>query len=143
MRCGKHATARKSITGTEPCASGLGELTDRGRRTALDLGRRLRHLYVDQLRFLPEMLGDDATIYLRASPFSRALESLQQAFLGLYPSNARAAAFPGPTIYMRNPAEETLLPNEDYCLRFIQMSKAFARRTADRCKRNVTAFIGT
>ncbi|KAI9790928.1 MAG: hypothetical protein M1816_004689 [Peltula sp. TS41687] len=108
---------------------GLGELTDQGRRTALDLGRRLRHLYVHQIRFLPEVIADDATIYMRASPFSRALESVQQAFLGLYPSRARAAAFPGPTIYMRNPAEETLLPNEDYCARFIQMSKAYARNT--------------
>lgn len=122
--------------------SGLGELTDRGRRTALDLGRRLRYLYVDQIRFLPEMLGDESTIYLRASPFSRALESVQHTFLGLYPSKTRAAAFAGPTIYMRNPAEETLLPNEDYCQRFIQMSKAFSQRTADRCEHNVTALIG-
>lgn len=58
----------------------LGELTDKGRETTTSLGRRLRHLYVDQLRFMPPSIDDADTLYLRATPIPRALESLQQAF---------------------------------------------------------------
>ena len=63
----------------------MGMLTNRGRETTYNLGQRLRHLYINQLRFLPENLTTDtdtAAIYLRATPIPRALESLQQAFYG-------------------------------------------------------------
>ena len=42
-----------------------GELTDRGRETTLQLGQRLRHLYIHQLGFLPENLGTQSEYYLR------------------------------------------------------------------------------
>jgi acid phosphatase len=58
----------------------LGELTDEGRRSTHALGRRLRHLYVDQLKFMPPMLQDADMIYLRAAPIPRALELLQETF---------------------------------------------------------------
>ena len=114
--------------------SAMAELTDKGRQTSLSLGRRLRHLYVHQLRFLPDVVSDPNMIYLRSSPFPRALESLQQAFTGLYPAEKRHRAFPRPTIVTRRPIDETLMPNEDYCERFIQLIKAFSKRTANKCK---------
>lgn len=44
----------------------LGELTDRGRETTLQLGQRLRRLYMDQLNFLPEdLLTKPSQYYLR------------------------------------------------------------------------------
>jgi len=44
----------------------LGELTDRGRETTLQLGQRLRALYMDRLKFLPEgLLGNPKEYYLR------------------------------------------------------------------------------
>ena len=49
----------------------LGELTDIGRNTTTNLGRRLRHLYVDQLHFMPSMIHDADMIYLRATPIPR------------------------------------------------------------------------
>jgi acid phosphatase len=110
----------------------LGELTDKGRETTYDLGRRLRHLYVDQLHFMPSTINDADMIYLRATPIPRALESLQQAFWGMYPSKARSPSFPAVTIIMRAPADETLFPNDSNCRRFAQLSRAFAQRTADR-----------
>ena len=112
----------------------LGELTDKGRLTTWDLGRRLRRLYVDQLGFMPKLIADADMIYLRATPIPRALESVQQCFWGLYPTTARTAAFPAPIIMTRTAADETLFPNESYCRRFSQLSRAFAQRTADRCK---------
>jgi acid phosphatase len=110
----------------------LGELTDKGRETTLELGRRLRHLYVDQLRFMPQLISDADMIYLRATPMPRALESVQQTFWGFYPETARTASFPPPTIITRTAAEETLFPNESNCRRFSQLSRAFAQRTAER-----------
>ncbi|KAI9878648.1 MAG: hypothetical protein M1830_000319 [Pleopsidium flavum] len=110
----------------------LGELTDKGRETTLALGQRLRHLYVDQLGFMPKKIDTADMIYLRATPIPRALESLHQSFWGLYPPSARSAPFPPPTIITRTPADETLFPNDGNCRRFSQLSRAFAQRTADR-----------
>jgi len=110
----------------------LGELTDIGRYTTWDLGRRLRYLYVDQLHFLSPMIKNADSIYLRATPIPRALESLQQTFWGMYPSSTRASPFPPITIVTRAPTDETLFPNYGYCKRFAQLSRAFAQRTADR-----------
>jgi acid phosphatase len=107
-------------------------LTDKGRETTLALGQRLRHLYVDQLGFMPKLIADSDLIYLRATPIPRALESVQQAFWGFYPPNARTADFPPPTIITRSPADETLFPNDSNCRRFAGLTRAFAQRTADR-----------
>jgi acid phosphatase len=98
----------------------------------LALGQRLRHLYVDQLGFMPQLIADSDMIYLRATPIPRALESLQQAFWGFYPPSARTADFPPPTIVTRTPADETLFPNDGGCRRFALLSRAFAQRAADR-----------
>jgi acid phosphatase len=98
----------------------------------LALGQRLRHLYIDQLGFMPQLIADSDMIYLRATPIPRALESLQQAFWGFYPPSARTADFPPPTIVTRTPADETLFPNDGGCRRFALLSRAFAQRAADR-----------
>lgn len=62
----------------------------------------------------------------------RALESVQQAFYGFYPPSSRTADFPAPTIITRTPADETLFPNDGNCRRFAHLSRAFAKRTAER-----------
>ncbi|CAK7270917.1 hypothetical protein SEPCBS57363_004350 [Sporothrix epigloea] len=111
----------------------LGMLTDPGRATTLRLGQRLRQLYVDRLHFLPETLGPndvDRLFYLRATPIPRALESMQQAFTGMYPDRDRSGA--PITILSRALADETLFPNDGNCRRFAALSRAFAQRTAER-----------
>lgn len=110
----------------------MGMLTDRGRETTLHLGQRLRRLYVQQLGFLPAAIKDTDFIYLRATPIPRALESMQQTLLGLYPSHTRDPALPPPTILSRTPADETLFPNDGNCRRLAVLARAFARRAADR-----------
>ncbi|KAH6604269.1 hypothetical protein Trco_007715 [Trichoderma cornu-damae] len=110
----------------------LGMLTDRGRETTYALGARLRKLYVDHLGFLPASIKDADFLYLRATPIPRALESMQQVFLGLYPPHTRAADFPPLTIVSRSPADETLFPNDSNCRRFAALSRAFAQRAAGR-----------
>ncbi|KAJ4392180.1 hypothetical protein N0V93_005805 [Gnomoniopsis smithogilvyi] len=110
----------------------MGMLTDKGRLTTLELGERLRALYVDRLGFLPKTIDSPDLIYLRATPVPRALESMQQAFEGLYPTSSRPANFPPPTILTRALADETLLPNDGSCRRLAVLSQAFGQRTADR-----------
>ncbi|CAI7676742.1 unnamed protein product [Penicillium manginii] len=109
-----------------------GELTDKGRETTYALGQRLRHLYVDQLGFMPAIKSDSEDMYLRATPIPRALESLQQAFWGMYPTSARTLDFPPPVIVARSVSEETLFPNEGNCRRFRQLARLFADRAASR-----------
>ncbi|KAH6671569.1 histidine phosphatase superfamily [Plectosphaerella plurivora] len=110
----------------------MGALTDLGRQTTFDLGRRMRKLYVDQLGFLPDTITSSESLYLRSTPVPRALESMQQAFTGLYPPATRVAGFLPPTILTRSPQDETLFPNESNCRRFAILSRAFAQRTAER-----------
>ncbi|KAI1816051.1 histidine acid phosphatase [Poronia punctata] len=112
------------------CEGGM--LTDRGRQTTFELGTRLRKLYVDQLGFLPSRLQDTESLYLRATPIPRALESLQQAFVGLYPAGTRSPTLPTPTIVLRAPGDETLFPNDSNCRRFAALARAFADRAATR-----------
>ena len=101
----------------------------------LRLGQQIRHLYIDQLGFMPRVISNDdlGSLYIRASPFPRALESTHQAFLGLYPLKCRARGFV-PEIVARSPVDETLLPNEDYCTRFICMMKQYSQRAAEVCR---------
>ncbi|KUI65604.1 hypothetical protein VM1G_00563 [Cytospora mali] len=110
----------------------MGMLTDVGRVSTYELGKRLRALYVDRLKFLPETVDSTDFMYLRATAVPRALESLQQAFTGLYPAHARGAGFQPPTILIRALNDETLFPNEGHCHRFVVLAQALARRTADR-----------
>ena len=109
-----------------------GMLTDEGRVSTHALGERLRDLYVDKLNFLPTSLGNTDWMYLRATPIPRALESMQQALLGLYPEDTRAADLPPPTIISRSPAHETLYPNDLHCRRLAHLSREFSRRAAAR-----------
>ncbi|PCG90500.1 Histidine phosphatase superfamily, clade-2 [Penicillium occitanis (nom. inval.)] len=109
-----------------------GELTDKGRQTTFELGQRLRHLYVDQLGFMPQIKSNAEDMYLRASPIPRALESMQQAFMGMYPASARTADFATPAIVTRAFADETVYPNDANCRRFRQLSRLFADRAAQR-----------
>ena len=83
---------------------------------------------------MPDKLadGDGDSVYLRATPMSRALESVQQAFCGMYPASHREPGLAPLTILTRAPADETLYPNVDFCRRFAQISMAFARRAAER-----------
>lgn len=98
----------------------------------LDLGRSLRTLYVDHLKLLPSLLTDPRTVTFRASPIERAQVSLHHVIHGFFPPETRDPTFGTPKIVMRSPIEETLLPNEDFCDRFIQICKDYTKRTSHR-----------
>ncbi|EEA25551.1 acid phosphatase, putative [Talaromyces marneffei ATCC 18224] len=126
------AVATRGPAGETEAICQAGELTDKGRQTTLELGQRLRHLYVNQLGFMPQIKSNAEDMYLRASPIPRALESMQQAFMGMYPASARTADFETPAIVTRAYADETVYPNDANCRRFRQLSRLFADRAAKR-----------
>ncbi|KAF8437860.1 histidine phosphatase superfamily [Terfezia claveryi] len=110
----------------------LGELTDRGRETTLQLGQRLRVLYMDQLKFLPEgLLKNSKEYYLRATPIPRTLISLQQVLTGMYP-NAPHDPSADLTILSRSPPDENLFPNEANCRRFRLLARAFSTLATEK-----------
>ena len=108
------------------------ELTDIGRRQMLNLGKSLRNLYMGHLQLLPPVLTDPHIVTFRGSPIERAQVSLHHVIYGLLPPEARATSFGTPKIVMRSAQDETLLPNEDFCNRFIQICKDYTRRTSQR-----------
>ncbi|KAG5439523.1 hypothetical protein PCANB_002098 [Pneumocystis canis] len=103
----------------------LGELTDIGRESALNLGTRLRKLYVYQLSFLPEFISKSSEIYMRASDISRAMESTHQVFSGLYPPEFRKSTFQA-EFSTRELIDENIFPNDDQCKRLRILQNEFS-----------------
>jgi len=79
---------------------------------------------------MPKTLSDANTFYLRSTHLPRALDSVQQAFVGMYPASNRTC---GPLpIVSRTAEQDTLPPNEAHCKRYKELMVAFAERTAKR-----------
>src|SRR3954449_5887091 len=68
----------------------------------------------------------------RATPVQRAADSLHQVFTGLFPHEWRSPSLKPPTILSRTADNENLMPNESNCRRFLQLSRAFGKRAAER-----------
>lgn len=103
----------------------------------VQLGRDLRKQYITDLSLLPSVLSHPSDVYFRSSPFPRALESLQHVIWGMFPPELRTPEFGSVNIVQRGKREETLLPNEEYCGRFIQLCKAYTARACKRCEYDV------
>lgn len=71
-------------------------------------------------------------LYLRTTPIPRALESVQQAFFGLYPKKSQGPDVSEAAFIVRPVPDETLYPNENMCKRLRELATAFGNRTADR-----------
>ena len=104
---------------TQTKAPGLcffGQLTDTGKRNMMSIGYRLRHLYVDKLKFLdPQLRTKD--VYVRSTDYSRTIESVQFLLGGLYPRSTRPAPSSSLslknelTIHIRPFEKETMYPH--------------------------------
>ncbi|BGP02495.1 hypothetical protein RTG_02538 [Rhodotorula toruloides ATCC 204091] len=83
------SSARGTRGGPSDCY--WGELTDLGRRSTLELGARLRSLYVDQLNFLPPTftLSNSSVASFRSTNMPRTIESLHQIVEGLWGKEKR------------------------------------------------------
>ncbi|SGZ30415.1 BQ5605_C048g12354 [Microbotryum silenes-dioicae] len=114
---------RNLANGGTPADCYWGELTDLGRESTLNLGARLRALYVDRLGFLPETLPDlpvdESPVYFRSTGMPRTIESLHQIVEGLFPSGYRAGLV---DYTVRNPNDESLYPNS-LCARMRQLDQ--------------------
>ncbi|KAH9941178.1 phosphoglycerate mutase-like protein [Epithele typhae] len=103
----------------------LGELTDVGR----SFGSNLRKLYVDRLRFLPDVVRSNDQVYLRSTNMPRTIESLQQIVHGLYPAQKTVEGYT-PHIRIRNAKDENLFGNTNSCKRLQILQIGFAQAAA-------------
>lgn len=80
----------------------FGQLTDKGRETLYEIGKKLRKIYVDEMRFLPVEFSDSTqkSFYLRTTDYPRTMESLQHLLGGLYPPQTRTSHHP-PIVHTR------------------------------------------
>eukprot|EP00727_Mastigamoeba_balamuthi_P008410 m51a1_g4191 hypothetical protein (403) ;mRNA; r:401671-403001 len=91
----------------------VGQLTTRGAQQHLELGARLRELYVAGTRTLGEQLAPD-DLYVRSSEYWRTKQSAMAHLAGLYPPGTRPAGAVVP-IRVAEYQTETLFPNVDNC----------------------------
>ncbi|GAA6006019.1 uncharacterized protein JCM10292_005648 [Rhodotorula paludigena] len=103
------SSARGYVGGLSDCY--WGQLTDLGRRSTLDMGKRLRDLYVP-LGFLPANLTSNtsAQVAFRSTNMPRTIESLHQLIEGLWPSRAREEGLKV-EFKLRGWMDEDLYPN--------------------------------
>ncbi|KAJ2517366.1 hypothetical protein GGI11_001276 [Coemansia sp. RSA 2049] len=78
---GKYGYANKAWSGS--CDEG--QLTDKGVQQHLDLGARLRSVYVEKLGFLPYWLSNTSQMYLRTTSIWRTKNSAEALLNGLWP----------------------------------------------------------
>jgi len=107
----------------------LGDLTDVGRQSTHNLGAALRKLYVEKLGFLPDVVQNEAEVYLRSTNLPRTIESLQQVTHGLYPTMKQGKDFIA-NIRIRNPQNENLFGNTGACERLKVLMISFAKAAA-------------
>lgn len=119
---------RKGVRTIPDGACLSGELTDKGRMTTSELGKRLRSEYVLKQGLLEPGMNPDA-LYLRSSNMSRTIESLQEVLHGLYPLTTRPPNTK-PKVVIRDIFEENLFPNTTYCKRLRDLDRGFADAAA-------------
>jgi len=113
----------------------LGELTDQGRLSLLQLGMRMRELYVDQLGLVPPVLraSDAPMLYFRCTNVNRTLQSLEQLVTGFTEGSDVAPRAPDafvPRIFVRNAPEENMAPQPQSCPRLATLMQRFEKEAA-------------
>ncbi|KAF9123383.1 Acid phosphatase-like protein 2 [Mortierella sp. 14UC] len=74
----------------------IAQLTNRGKQQTFNVGKSIRSIYVDLLKFLPKILNSDI-LYVRNTFAVRTRESAEHMLNGLYPSLYRV---PGTVVEM-------------------------------------------
>eukprot|EP00727_Mastigamoeba_balamuthi_P007861 m51a1_g3696 hypothetical protein (430) ;mRNA; f:379809-381702 len=90
-----------------------GQLTERGAMQHMRLGKRMREIYVDKLRLLPEKL-DESQLFVRSTDVPRTRQSAIAHVAGLYPyegeTRVRLRVAPAELETMNPPSHQTACP---------------------------------
>ncbi|ORY02207.1 phosphoglycerate mutase-like protein [Basidiobolus meristosporus CBS 931.73] len=98
-----------------------GQLTTKGKLQHISLGRALREIYVNKLKFLPKKLSDTRLLFIRSSDVTRTKQSAQSILNGLYPKSKHDTH--DPLVIHYEPGEiETMKFNKWICPRYTQLS---------------------
>ncbi|KAL0958169.1 hypothetical protein HGRIS_000332 [Hohenbuehelia grisea] len=122
----KNVERKDGSTASGECL--LGELTDTGRQSTLNYGLGLRKLYIERLKFMPDILKNATSVYFRSTNVPRTIESLRYVMHGLYPAEKRSSDTI-PTMLIRNGKDENLMPNAS-CKRLQELMIGFAKAAA-------------
>ncbi|KAK9718795.1 hypothetical protein K7432_005241 [Basidiobolus ranarum] len=108
-----------------------GQLTAKGMLQHLALGKSLRDVYINKLKYLPQKLKDPRSFYIRSSDVWRTKQSVQSLLTGLYPVKDRASSSSRWTIpIVFEPIEiETLLFSKARCPRYGEISNQMINTT--------------
>lgn len=123
--------------------TGLGQLTPIGMRQEYNLGKKLRHLYVDKYQLLPTNY-DISSMIVRSSGIPRTLMSTQAILLGLYPlgtgpllssqKNALPKGFQPIPINTVPPKQDSLLIPDSDQEKFAELLKKYIFNSQDWIK---------
>lgn len=107
----------------------LGELTDLGLSSMFQFGEKLYDLYSTRLGLIPRHFDQHASdmFYFRSTYMERTIKSLEQLMMGFF--NGHPPSFV-PTLHVRNPGEENMLPNTRDCPRLADLMSHFERAAA-------------
>lgn len=111
---------------------GYSELTDIGRQSTFRLGKHLRTLYVDQLGFMPKIIDNHDMMYLRTTPLSRTLATLQQTVSGMYSPAERVRGLGPFPIMSRTFKDEMHYPINHHCPRYAELFRDFIKVTCQK-----------
>ncbi|KAK3847361.1 MAG: histidine phosphatase superfamily [Linnemannia gamsii] len=106
----------------------IGQLTNKGKQQTFNVGKSIRSIYVDMLKFLPKFLKSD-TLYVRNTYVVRTRESAEHMLNGLYPSLFRV---PGTVVEMDAYPEaiENIIISKSVCPALPGLFKAFTATPA-------------
>jgi acid phosphatase len=79
---------------------------------------------VTRLRFLPDILDSQDTVYFRSTNMPRTIGTLQEVIYGLYPTENTSNGTV-PRLRLREPQDEDLMGNSYVCARLKELMLAF------------------
>jgi len=103
---------------------GTGQLTDRGFEQHFSLGKALRDVYINQFKFLPDVLSDPKTVYVRATDYLRTRQSAMSHLAGLWDSNHRTSSTRKINLEVYPQIIDTLQGSEGGCPRLVKLANA-------------------
>ncbi|CAO3686612.1 unnamed protein product [Rhizopus stolonifer] len=120
----------------KPGSCYYGQLTNLGRFRMTSLGQRLRQVYIEKLKFLPDVF-DEEGVYIRSTDYPRTQESVQQLITsGLYPKDKRLEGFQL-KLRIRDPRDDNMFPNPN-CYRLRTLAKEFTKTVSEITKDHCT-----
>ena len=101
----------------------VGQLTLQGVKQHMAMGARVRKVYHDTLRLLPDVLDDPQLVYVRATDYARTRQSAVAHLAGVFPASTRTKDTQTLPLVVYPSQVETMIPS-DACPRLTKLVDA-------------------